>query len=504
MWNQDLSLGVDISDQHISAVLLSRRHDKISVVKTASQNLASSASGGDGIKTAQTVGRAIRQLLFRAGIRRKKAWVSFGSQGLLLQMIDMPEPIPTNLGQYIRRQIRNSSQLNSKNPCLDFAAMAKKESQGVQQCLVAAVDSQQIETLIKSLSLASIHPQVIDIPVMALCRALYKKRLSQEHTHHTLLFYLHGRDVYLAVLHKSNVDYVRHVERISEDEKKPFELWAVDQIRAVIQYYETEFIAKGKEEELSWQFIMASDNPAGDAEKLKGNIEKSFSGAVIFLNHENAETWLPIEKNPNISNLPLGATGAALGKWADFSLKTEIDLLPEQNRRICVVTEYFMNTLKMAAAVLLLMLLFAYGLSVRVNAIQSDPHKNGRVDPQKEIEQLQGEKESLVEQLVVMGKQKKQVETLIGGYSVGYMAELLDQIRQHTPAVVCMTQLWSSSKGVVEIEGYCPTMEDIQSYARLLETAAYVKSAQVRLSEVHPKNPNLRYFTITCTLKEGI
>jgi hypothetical protein len=503
MWNQDLSLGIDISDQHVSVVLLSRYRDKISVVKAASQSLAVSAPGGDDMRTPQRVGRAIRQLLSRAGIRRKKAWVSFGSQGLLLQMVDLPEQIPANLGQFLRRQIRNSTFLNSKNPCLDFAAMEKSESRDNGQCFVAAIDPQPIETLVKSLSIASINPQVIDIPILSLCRALYKKQLMQGFKFHTLLFYLHGKDVYLAVLCKANLDYIRHLERIPENQQVIFEQWSIEQIRAVVQYYQTEFIAR-KEEELPWQFILASEGHSDDMEKLKAEIEKSLGPNLVYLTDKTAANWLPIENNPGIDSLPLGAAGAALRKWFGSSLKTEIDLLPEQTRKIRFVIEYFINTARIAAGVVLMVLFFAYGLSARASNIRGKLDKNGQVSPQKTMQAMMDEKKALMEQLDTMAKQKDQIETIIKGYPIECISGLLNQIRQCTPAGVRMTQLKSSINGIVQIDGYCPAMEDIQRYAGLLETADYITSAQIRQSATHPKNPKLRSFTILCTLKEGI
>jgi cell division protein FtsB len=338
---------------------------------------------------------------------------------------------------------------------------------------------------------------------MALCRALYKKQLSQGHKHHTLLFYVHGQDVYLAVLRKTNLDYVRHLGRVSESGQAAFESWSMDQIRAVVQYYEMELGTKG-EEELSWQFILASDSSSVGTEKLKEELEKSFSGSFISLRDENAMIWLPIEKNPKIDILPLSATGAALRKWTGSGQKTEIDLLPERTRKIRIVAEYFISTSKIAAAVLLLILFLAYVLSARAGMIRNDSRKNSKATTQENIEQLLTEKKDLAEQLVKMNKQKEQAEAMMGGYSVGSMAKLLDQIRQRTPAAVRMTRLWYSREGTVGIEGHCPAMEDIQNYARLLETAAYVKTVHVRQSETDPQNLDVRSFAIICTLKDGI
>lgn len=503
MWNQDLSLGIDISDRHVSAVLLSRRRDKIYVVKAVSQSLPSSAFSADSAKTVQTAGRIIRQMLLRAGIRQKDAWISFGSEGLLLQMVDMPEQLPANLGQYIRKQIRNSTLLNSKNPCVDFTAVTKSDSGDTQKCLVAAIDSARIETLLKSLSLASVNPKVIDIPTIALYRALYKRELSGAFKQHTLLFYLHGRDIYLTVLRKTNLDYVRHLERIAADSSQDFTQWSVEQIRAVVQFYETEFIAKG-DEEITWQYVLVSEGSSDETGQLKNGIETSVGQNILCLNPQNAAAGMPIEKNEKIDYLPLAATGAALRKWYSSPGKTQIDLLPEQNRKKRFVVDYFINTSKIAAAVLMLILFCTYVLSDQVSKTQNKAGQNGPAASSESIEQWVTEKKNLFEQLATIKKQKEQVEAMIGGYTIGSMVDLMDQIRRHTPAGVRITQLWSSGKGLVEIQGYCATMEDVQNYARLLETADSIKAAQVRQSEMFSRNGKLRSFTIICTLREGI
>jgi len=468
LWNQDVSLGIDISDRHISAVLLSRHRDKITVVKAISQRLAASAFGGDSARAAQKIGRTVRQLLLKAGIHQKKAWVSFGSERLLLQIVDIPEQLPGNLGQYIRRQIRNNPLLNSKNPCLDFAAMTKNESQNTQQCLVAAIDPQPIETLVKAANVASLTPQAVDIPIISLCRVLNKKQLSQGYKHHTLLFYLHGQDVYLAVLCKSNLDYIRHLERIPENETANFELWAADQVRAVIQYYEMEFMTKGQDP-LAWQFILASESHSEQMETLKVGIEKSFVPNAVYISEKTAAAWLPIEKQSQFETLPLGATGAALRKWYGSGLKTEIDLLPEQARKIQFVTDYFISTAKIAAAIFLVIVLFTYGLSVRASGIQSRLMKNVQADPPKTLEALLVEKKELMEQLDIMKKQKEQVQTATKGYSVECISGLMEQVRKCTPVGIRMTQFRSSAKGTVQIDGYCSTMEEIQRYAGHLQ-----------------------------------
>jgi hypothetical protein len=258
------------------------------------------------------------------------------------------------------------------------------------------------------------------------------------------------------------------------------------------------------EEELPWQCILASEGHSEQMETLKGNLANFFGQNLVYLNEKTAATWLPIEKSAQIDSLPLGATGAALRKWSGSGLKAEIDLLPEQARRNRFVIDYFVNTSKIAAAVLVILLFLAYGLNARTNIVRSSAESRGKVIPQEEIEQLLEKKMSLSDQLDTMKKQKDQILAMIGGCSVGSIAELLDQIRQHTPAAVCMTRLSSSNKGTIEIQGYCPTMEDIQYYARQLETADSVKTAQVNQSETHPNNPKMRSFTIVCTLREGI
>jgi Tfp pilus assembly protein PilN len=114
------------------------------------------------------------------------------------------------------------------------------------------------------------------------------------------------------------------------------------------------------------------------------------------------------------------------------------------------------------------------------------------------------EKKDLMEQLDTMKEQKEQAAAPVKGYSIQCISGLLNQIRQNTPPGVRMTQLLCSIKGTIQINGYCTTMENIQHYADLLEKADYIQSAQVQQSEMHPKNPNLRSFTIICTLREGI
>jgi type IV pilus assembly protein PilM len=186
------SLGISISESRINIALLRQLGSEIELVKAASIPVPEGAITGGNITNPASLAGAIKKLLAKNNIRRQRATVSLVAKPVLTQIIDLPDDIPGNLGQFIQAEIKHSPVLAGKEPHYDFCGLGTTGTEAANRVFVGATDNEKISTLLKTLSLAGIDARSVELGVTAAIRALYTNRISDKYQHNLLLAFVHG------------------------------------------------------------------------------------------------------------------------------------------------------------------------------------------------------------------------------------------------------------------------------------------------------------------------
>ena len=107
MFRAKTSLGLDISQDQINITLLEQRDEEIKVVKGVQAPVPAGLMSESNIVDPSGLAKVIRSTLTQNKIRTRKAAVSLVGKPILCQILELPEELPDNVGQFIKSEIKN-------------------------------------------------------------------------------------------------------------------------------------------------------------------------------------------------------------------------------------------------------------------------------------------------------------------------------------------------------------------------------------------------------------
>ena len=240
------ALGIDISGGQINLALLKRTRDGVELLKAASGPVPDGAIQNYSIEDTAAVAKAIKELKRGNKIRVRKAAVSLPAKDVLVQIMDVPKKLPTNIGQYVQNEVKHYVILPGKEIALDFCGTGSA-GQKRNRLFVAAADGGKVGRFVKVCGQAGLNVVAIEPPMLAYARALYDKTIAGRFDCNVLIAILGGGVLTLCVFRRHAIDFVR-TKNISKEKAKPNELcqWLAEQINAIIQFYDVEVPGSGR------------------------------------------------------------------------------------------------------------------------------------------------------------------------------------------------------------------------------------------------------------------
>lgn len=171
------ALGIDISDGRINLALLKQNAKGIELLKAASGPVPDGAIKDGNIENPAKLARAIKELSTRNKIRTRQAAVSLFAWPVVLQIFDMPKGAPTNVGQFVRNELKSYVMLSGREFASDFCRTGSGEGFG-SRILAVATDGQNVEMLAQTYNMAGLNVKIIEPPLLSYTRALYAKKIE--------------------------------------------------------------------------------------------------------------------------------------------------------------------------------------------------------------------------------------------------------------------------------------------------------------------------------------
>ena len=496
-----ISLGIDITSEWINIALVKRVKDELKLLKSARAKVPEGAMTDGNISDAGLLARMIRDLLKQNKIRTHHAAISLVAKPVLTQVIDLPEELPGNLGQFVQSEIKHSAVFAGKEAHYDFCGLGITGSEGVERVFVGATDSEKVSTLLKTLSLAGVEPASIELPVIAALRALYAKKIADKFDCNLLVAFLHNSVITLCVFRKTVVDFIRCIDMSGEMNDPAAYISRFErEIDAVTQFYDIEISESGEDK---WEAFAACDSPELNRENLQFSLQKKFGPDAHVCSSSSIYSDTLVMENESIECVSITAVGLAMKSLGFAGVNAKVDLLPPEAEEVKATKRMLLVTANVAAAILLVMFMAGGYVQFQLRKHQEMMSQRKQVSDHEDIEQLLTAQRLVNSQIEYLSDKKSKMDTVCEAHNVSNWSEILGDIARCTPTSLCIKQLRSMSDSMLVLEGEALSYKSIHLFAELLGGSDYIESATVSGTNKSNHEEVLITYSIHCELPDN-
>ncbi len=492
------ALGIDISETIISLALLKRDKNGIELLKAASAPVPDGAIKDGNVEDAALLFKAVNELKTRNKIQASQAAVSLFARPMLVQIMDMPRQVPTNIRQFVQNEVKRCVALTGKEIALDFCGIGLA-GRPRSRLFVVATEGQKVAELVKACNQARLNVEAIEPPLLAYTRAFYAERIAGKFDCNVLLAILNGSALTLCVFKKQALDFVR-TKDISLERVEPSKLcqWLAEEINAIIRFYDVEFPeASGK-----WEITVVADSvqlPDDAEEFLKAKV----AGAELQVRTtEDAYQDTPVGQSRYVgANKPSSvAIGLAMRLLGINGSDLRINLLPPESAEVKSIKKHLLITANIVAAVLPLMILTAGVVSLMTKKVNQGIAYKKQPQLSQDTRALLRERELVDRQIKQLSGGPERLKGILGSRQEVDWAHLLEDIRSRTPKALRITKLHSKDNSRMSLEGLALSYEAVHLFVDMLNKSQYINSASLSQTEKDNEAGGLVRYSINCWL----
>jgi type IV pilus assembly protein PilM len=500
------AVGIDISQDRISIVLLKSGKDGPELLKSAVAAIPDGAIKDGSIADPVLLSRAIRDLKHRCGIRAKRAAVTLFARPVVVQILDMPRQAPTNIRQFVNNEIKNCVVLPSRDVAVDFCGIGSVRRASDKRVLAVAAENAKMVELVRVCGKAGFRVELIEPPLLAYLRAIHGKKITGKTGCNVLVAVLRASTLMLCVLRNGTLDFIRtkEIAKVKDD----LSCQLADELSEVVRFYDVDV----SENTGKWDvtvFIDASQSPQLAEQRIKSTVRAENLQVRTI---EDAYMDTPIGgQSAGTTDLPSPvAVGLAMNLLMDHvaPLRTNplqaggINLLPPQVTQAREAKRDALIAVNAVAAVLLVMVLAINGFALLIErATRGALAKEPLVDKQNTSVLLEQQEllDSRLRYLTVRLNGIEQIRAL--HHDVNWV-QLFDQIRKAAPRSVRITAMSCQDSSKMLIQGLALSNEAVYSFINLLEKSPNI--ASVTLLETREQNSQSGIITYQLNCKLGL
>ena len=497
------ALGVDISENRINLALLKQNAKGIELIKAASGPVPDGAIKDGNVEDSAALFKAVRELKNRNRMQASQVAVSLLARPVLLQIIDVPRTLPTNIGQFVQNEIKHCVALSGREIAFDYCGIGSGGRAGSSRLFAVAADAQKVADLARAANQARLNVGAIEPSLPAYARAFYDKKIAGKFDCNVLMAVLQGGTLTLCVFRKQTLDFIR-TKDISKEKTQPAQFCQLlaDQINAIIQFYEVEIPdSPGK-----WEVTVVADStqlPKDAQESLKTKVP------VIELQvrtPNNAWQDTPVGQTDGSDEPSAVAIGLAMKLLGINGSNLLTNLLPPEAAEVRALRKDVLIAANIVASLFVLMILVGGGLTVVTGKV------NERIAHKKQTQSLRDtyalfRERTLVEKKIEQLSNRPDLLSSISSSRPDVdWAGLLNDIRKVTPKTLRITDLLSKSHSGISLEGLAMSYEAVHLFVEMLNKSEYIDSASVLETEKDDGERGLVRYSASCALaprKEG-
>jgi Tfp pilus assembly protein PilN len=493
------ALGIDISETFISLALVRSGANGLQLIKAARLPMPQNAIENANIKDPSALAKSIRTLMHQNKIKSSQAAVSLLASPTLLQIVDMPEPVPENIGRFVEKEVEQCVALSGRSTVSDFYGIGSKGTLGRKQLLITAADTNNVAEILNTCKKAGINVKVIEPPLLAYARAIHAKKIASKLGSNVLIAILRDGAFALAVFRKNSLDFVR-IKNINKDHANKDRLTKhlAEEISATVQFYDIEVPDNlGK-----WEITIADDTGL-----LPRNVAQILSTVVKTPNlqvkmPQNPLDDVAIDHEGIAPETQSSATaiGLAMGLLVQDKKKLRINLFPSEATQARSLKKQALITANVVAAILFIMVMIGAALELIATNLNVNIDRAKLKHPPQHISMLVQQNKSLEKQIKQLSGQYNQLNGLLGSCRDISWPDILEGIKNNTPNTVCITDLFCSGSNTMSLEGLALSYDVISTFINTLEKSGQIGSASLVEAGKDTKYEELIKYEISCAL----
>jgi len=494
------ALGIGISNGRISLALLKKDNKDVKLLKAATGPVPDGAIKNGSIEDAALLAKGISQLRSRSKIwiRFRQAAVSLVTKPMLVQIMNVPNQVPTNVVQFVHNEIKHCVALSGKEVALDFCRTGAGGQAG-SRMLVVATDSRKVTELVKACNIARVNVEALEPSVAACIRALYAKKIAKNFDSNVLIATLEGCGLTLSVFRKRAMDFVR--TRDLKETAQPSEVcqWLAEEITAIIQFYD---MAADSDSPRNWEITVVADSaqlPKDAEQSLK--IKVACDNLQVRTFEDACQDTSVVEDGAAIkTGASIVAIGLALKLLRTDENDLRINLLPQEAAEVKAVKKNALITANIIAAVLFLTVLAGGVLSAMIKKVnESIVHKKqGRSS--QDTSALIKEERLIDRQMKQLSDGPGRVDEILASRGDVDWAALLNELRSVAPKTVRITNLFSRDNSKISLEGLALSYEAVHLFVNMLAKSELTEDASLIGTEKDNDETGYVRYQINCSI----
>jgi Tfp pilus assembly protein PilN len=491
------ALGIDISQTRIRLVLLKGGPDGAQLLKSASTPVPEGAIKDGNVADPALLAHALKELK----VRNKIGWtnhaaVSLVANPVVIQITELPKPLPTNIGQFVQNESRRCVVFSGKNVSSDYCR-AGSAADGQGRVLTVGSDERSVADLAEACSRAGLNVEAIEPAVIACAKAFYTKKIADESEQNLLLATLRDGVLTLCVFRAQMLDFVR-TKQLGEEEPAGSELcdWLAREMADIIKFYDFEITEAGQ----GWEIVVVSDGQLGqDAEPL---LKEALSAdRVQIRNDEDAWEDTPFsQENPAGEKPSAVAIGLAMRLLDMDSGSLRVNLAPPESAEVRGVKNHIMVTANIVALLLLIMILAAGALGLMAKRVNQRTTREKQTGQSQVIHGLLEEQESLERQMRQLSNRPDSLDIASGARDARDWGRILDDIRGRTPETVRVTELYGKKDSTVYVGGVSLSYDAVRLFIDMLNKSGFIESASPIQTVRDREFDGMVKYSISCVL----
>ena len=490
------ALGIDISDGWINLALLKKDNNGVKLLKTAGAPVPDGAIINGSVEDSELLFKAVRKLMACKRMRANQSGLSLFTQPVLMQIIEMPKQVPTNIKKYIQNDLKQCVALSGKEIALDFCGtgLLKRKS---NRLFTVATDSKKVIEVAKNCNQAHINVEVIEPPMLAYARALYDKKIAGKFDCNVLTAIFHGGALTLCVFRKEKLDFITKKE-ISKgiSENNELCLLLAEEINAIIKYYDIEV----PDNSGKWEITVLADNV-----QLPDNAEESLKSQVScndleISKSENIVQDLSVGEDNGFCKPSLAAIGLGMKLLGTEGSNLRINLIPPEVAAVKAIRKRALVIANIVALLILIMILTNGALCLMTKKVNERIARIEQTDLSQDMHMLLEEEESVDKQISTLSKGLEQMEAISSSHRDLNWHKILNDVRSATPGNVRITNLFSKDPLKISMAGLASSYESVHLFIKMLGQSEHINSVALIGTEKDSRDDGLVKYEISFSL----
>jgi len=487
------SLGIDIGGNRVTLALAVREHGGVRLLRAVSGPISNETLQTSSSPDMAALSRVIRRLRRQGRIPRMKAAMGMSLSPLVLQMLDMPRQMPSNVGEFVENELRQYVTLSGRKVACDFcAAGSGRDSRG--RLLSVAGDKEAIRGLVDACGAAGLTVEAVEPSVLAHARALCKREDAGGRAGSVLVVEINASQLSVCLLRNRTLDLVR-TRSVPAEAARNADAWLAEEIQTMLRHYDTE----SPESAAGWKLHVAVRDGAPVTRKI-GEFLRSTTGVATEVFDETCGSEdLSRAKVDSTSSGASAALGLAMRQLDPDGNAWKVNLLPREVTQRRSFIRRVLTAANIAALIFLAMLLLPQIVTRTADRMRRDLDRRKMTEKLYTTPTLAAQSHRLDRRIAQTEQQLRAMRKAL--QTPGHdWPRVLNAIAESAPSGVCITRLWSQDSQRLSVKGLALSCGAVQDFVQSLGQRDSFRSVSVGSMERQQDARSLVQYEMDCLM----